>query len=342
MYILRTAFVDMTSTLWCWDLYVGAKPSGFALSLENIFRMSNYLLRRLTFSLQRTHWLKWPQQVGSKLGLNLKMKISFIYLNEMENKLYFFYTAGILVHQTFLCLRIGTRSVVSSTLWPHGLLPVRLLRPWNSPGKNTGVGCHAHLQRIFPTQGSNPGLPYCRRILYHLSHQGSPVLGYWCRTPGEGLTAQTHSKFSVLDGVVKPLSLTLCGGGMRAARTCFAHPPQHGSYWESGCLRQAFPEEGEGLRGAEQGASIRWNTSLGEASAVSSSSFHTYKWKEREGRFHLPTLWATVGLKCLSLTCRPSPPFLSSLPWDDDYESHPSVTWKKRHVQWLIYSSVVV
>ena len=131
-------------------------------------------------------------------------------------------------------------------------------------------------------------------------------------------------------------------GGLRAARTCFAHPPQHRSYWESGCLRQAFPEEGEGLRGAEQGASIRWNTSLGEASAVSSSSFHTYKWKEREGRFHLPTLWATVGLRCLSLTCRPSPLFLSSPPWDDDYESHPSVTWKKRHVQWLIYSSVVV
>ena len=39
----------------------------------------------------------------------------------------------------------------------------------NSPGKNTGVGCHALLQRIFPTQGSNPGLPHCKQILYHLS-----------------------------------------------------------------------------------------------------------------------------------------------------------------------------
>ena len=44
----------------------------------------------------------------------------------------------------------------------------------DSPGKNTGVGCHALLQAIFPTQGSNPGLPYCRQSLYHLSHQGSP------------------------------------------------------------------------------------------------------------------------------------------------------------------------
>ena len=43
----------------------------------------------------------------------------------------------------------------------------------DSPGKNTGVGCHALLQGIFPTQGSNPGLPHCRRILYRLSHQGS-------------------------------------------------------------------------------------------------------------------------------------------------------------------------
>ena len=46
----------------------------------------------------------------------------------------------------------------------------------DSPGKNTGVGCHALLQGIFPTQGLNPGLPHCRWILYCLSHQGSPWL----------------------------------------------------------------------------------------------------------------------------------------------------------------------
>ena len=44
----------------------------------------------------------------------------------------------------------------------------------DSPGKNTGVSCHAFLQGIFPTQGSNPGPLHCRRILYHLRHQGSP------------------------------------------------------------------------------------------------------------------------------------------------------------------------
>ena len=37
------------------------------------------------------------------------------------------------------------------------------LSPWDSPGKNTGVGCHCLLGGIFPTQGSNPGLPHCRQ-----------------------------------------------------------------------------------------------------------------------------------------------------------------------------------
>ena len=53
----------------------------------------------------------------------------------------------------------------------------------DSPGKNTGVGCHALLQGIFPTQGSNPGLPHFRQILYQLSHQGSPKILEWVAYP---------------------------------------------------------------------------------------------------------------------------------------------------------------
>ena len=45
--------------------------------------------------------------------------------------------------------------------------------PWNSPGQNTGVGSLSLLQGIFPNQGSNPGLPHCKQILYQLSHKGS-------------------------------------------------------------------------------------------------------------------------------------------------------------------------
>ena len=61
-----------------------------------------------------------------------------------------------------------SRSVVSNSLRTHGLYS-----PWNLPGQNTGVGSLSLLQGIFPTQGSNAGLPHCRRILYQLSHQGS-------------------------------------------------------------------------------------------------------------------------------------------------------------------------
>jgi len=53
----------------------------------------------------------------------------------------------------------------------------------DSPDKNTGVGCYALLQGIFPTQGLNPGLPHCRWILYHLSHQGSPRILKWVAYP---------------------------------------------------------------------------------------------------------------------------------------------------------------
>ena len=60
------------------------------------------------------------------------------------------------------------------TLPPHELQPTRLLCPWNSPGKNIGVGCHLLLQGIFPTQGSNPSLLHCWQILYHLSHREAP------------------------------------------------------------------------------------------------------------------------------------------------------------------------
>ena len=55
-------------------------------------------------------------------------------------------------------------SVMSDSLWPHGLQPARLLHPWDFLGKNMGVDCYFLLQGIFLTQGLNPGLPHCRQI----------------------------------------------------------------------------------------------------------------------------------------------------------------------------------
>ena len=95
-------------------------------------------------------------------------------------------------------------SVVSDSMWPCGLWPTRLFHPWDFPRKSTGVSCHFLLQWIFPTQGSNLGLPHCRQTLYRLSHQGNLKIAecrriddfeLWCwkrllRVPWAGQTSQ--------------------------------------------------------------------------------------------------------------------------------------------------------
>ena len=69
----------------------------------------------------------------------------------------------------------------------------------DSPGKNTGVGCHALLQGIFPTQGSNLVLPYCRWILYCLSHQGSTRILEWIAyTFSSGTSQSRESNWGLL------------------------------------------------------------------------------------------------------------------------------------------------
>ena len=69
-------------------------------------------------------------------------------------------------------------SVVSNYLQPYGLYS-----PWNFPGQNTGVASLSLLQRVFSTQGLNPGILHCRQILYKLSHKGSPRILHWVAYP---------------------------------------------------------------------------------------------------------------------------------------------------------------
>ena len=71
-----------------------------------------------------------------------------------------------------------SHSVMSDSLQPH-----ELYSPWNSLGQNTRVGSLSLLQGIFPTQGSNPGLSHCRRILYQLSQKGNPRTLEWVAYP---------------------------------------------------------------------------------------------------------------------------------------------------------------
>ena len=93
-------------------------------------------------------------------------------------------THFLLFWQSATSVRQSTTSVSQSVLVAQSFLtlcnpmdhmepPARLLCPWDSPGKNTGVGCHFLLQGIFLTQGSNWGLLHCVQILYCLSRQAS-------------------------------------------------------------------------------------------------------------------------------------------------------------------------
>ena len=76
----------------------------------------------------------------------------------------------------FMRVGIGMCLVAQSCLTlcdPMDCSPPGSSVPGDSLGKNTRVGYHALFQGISPTQGLNPGLPHCRRILSHLSHRGS-------------------------------------------------------------------------------------------------------------------------------------------------------------------------
>ena len=84
-----------------------------------------------------------------------------------------------------MCAKVT--SVLSNSLGPHGLYPTRLHCPWDSPGKNTGVGCHALLQEIFLTQGSN----LSHLHLLHWQADSLPLV-----PPGKPQMSSWHFKLS--------------------------------------------------------------------------------------------------------------------------------------------------
>ena len=91
-----------------------------------------------------------------KTGFQFSINLVFLYLEAMTGSMYFSVNVQKIwdvLNYSNVCTR-----VMSDSLQPYGLKPTRLLCPWDSLGKNTGVGCHALLQGIFPTQGSNTHL----------------------------------------------------------------------------------------------------------------------------------------------------------------------------------------
>ena len=94
--------------------------------------------------------------------------------------------------------------VLSNSLQPHGLQPARLLHPWDSPGTNTGVGCHVLLQGIFLTQGSNSSL------LSLLHWQAASSAGSrWEAQKGPYLTSNTGTDASCQEHCLVSESLHL-------------------------------------------------------------------------------------------------------------------------------------
>ena len=97
------------------------------------------------------------------LPYNIPPLWSLLVRNELFRDVFFLYGNKYVVEKQWVSE--WSRSVVSDSLRPRGLQPTRLLRPWDSPGKNTGVGYHFLLQGIFPTQGSNSGILHWRQML---------------------------------------------------------------------------------------------------------------------------------------------------------------------------------
>ena len=105
-------------------------------------------------------WVNWGLERESQLGCWLLSiaRLGGWHCSELSPSPWRLWTwhVAFTLH-TFSLVGVLCLSVVLDCLWLYGM-PARLLSPWDSPGRNTGVGCHALLQGIFPTQGSNPHL----------------------------------------------------------------------------------------------------------------------------------------------------------------------------------------
>ena len=132
----------------------------------------------------------------------------------------------------YQCMHIKSLQSCPTLHDPHGLQSTRLLCPWDSPGKNTGVGCRFLLQEIFPTQGLNPSIPHYRRRQWHptpvllpgKSHGQRSLVDCspWGHTESD-TTEWLHFHFS--------LSCTGEGNGNPLHCSCLENPRDRGAWW---------------------------------------------------------------------------------------------------------------
>ena len=123
-------------------------------SVSSSVKVRKYLPYKLYCFFVRMKWHS-IQKVYGELWAPVQMYDDYFFMKEKTNPC----SSGAVL----------SRSVVSDSLWPHGLWPASSTVHGDPPGKKNGEGCHFFLQGNFQTQGSNPGLPHCKWILYRLS-----------------------------------------------------------------------------------------------------------------------------------------------------------------------------
>ena len=143
-------------------------------------------------------------------------------------------------------------SVMSDSLWPCGVWTIRLLFPWDSPGKNARVGCHALIQGIFLRQGSNPCLLVScigRWDFYHWQHLRSPseVVIQLCINistlkiklqsfivwgfPGGSLVKNLPAKVGDTGSIAVSGRSPGEGNGNHFQYSCLGNPMDRGAWW---------------------------------------------------------------------------------------------------------------
>ena len=113
------------------------------------------------------------------------------------------------------------------TLQPHGLQPTRFLCPWDSPGKNTGAGCHFLLQGIFPIQGLNLCLLRWQADFHHCATWESPI---FCQLK---VTQSMIFCYSRLNGLRCPCCVCLCSVVFDSLRPHGLQPARLLCPWDS-------------------------------------------------------------------------------------------------------------
>ena len=148
---------------WAWDRTRVCKTLPTQSYTQYVYKGTDRLLKRIL------------QLLSSEFSIYKSLTQLFLYSNNPTKRRVSHQSTNLLSLPVAckLCALL-TVSGVSSSLLPHGLQPARLPCPGDSPGQNPGVGCHAPLQGILPTQGSNPGLLHCRQILCHWATWEAP------------------------------------------------------------------------------------------------------------------------------------------------------------------------